>query len=203
MSNFGTSLANAGAPEKRREMDFYPTPPDVTEALMQFLKLPPCLIWEPACGDGAMVNVLRNHEHEVIATDLRNTGFGEGNVNFLKAENRTCDAVITNPPFSHSEEFIRKAVSVAPIVAMVLKSQYWHARKRIKLFSDLPPSYILPLTWRPDFLFDVRVDGKKGSPLMDCIWVIWEAGETDTRYQPLLRPSALKSPQQVLFEVAA
>jgi hypothetical protein len=44
---------------QRRELDFYPTPPEVTHSLMGFLGLSKdIIIYEPACGDGAMVDVL-------------------------------------------------------------------------------------------------------------------------------------------------
>ncbi len=39
-----------GKTGSRREHDFYPTPADVTVALMDFLNLEPCKIWEPAAG---------------------------------------------------------------------------------------------------------------------------------------------------------
>lgn len=51
---------------------------------------------------------------------------------------------------------------------------------------DVTPSYILPLTWRPDFLFKERGNG---SPLMDVMWCVW-CGEIceKTIYVPLTRP---------------
>lgn len=182
------TLANGGAKEKRRELDFYPTPPDVTKALLDFLQLKPSTIWEPACGDGAMANVLASAGHNVIATDLRVTGYGEGEVDYLTAAARPCDAIITNPPFAVSEEFIRKALQEAPLVAMVLKSQYWHAKKRVELFTQHPPAWVLPLTWRPDFLFDQRQAGERSAPTMECLWTVWIRGETATRYRPLAKP---------------
>lgn len=33
------SLANGGDQSKRRELDYYPTPPEATHALMQFLEM--------------------------------------------------------------------------------------------------------------------------------------------------------------------
>lgn len=183
------TLANGGAKEKRRELDFYPTPPEVTLALLDFLKLPASTVLEPACGDGAMAKVLAAAGHNVIATDLRDTGYGRGGVDYLAAPPAQCDAIITNPPFNVSEEFIRKAITEAPMVAMVLKSQYWHAKKRVELFEQHPPAWVLPLTWRPDFLFDQRKDGERSAPTMDCIWTVWVRGETATRYHPLIKPS--------------
>ena len=182
------ALANGGVKEFRRELDFYPTPPDVTHALMRFLNLPICeTIWEPACGIGSMSEVIKSYGYSVISTDLRDTGYGTGGKDFL-TENKICSAIITNPPFNKSEEFIRHALKQAPIVAMVLKSQYWHAKKRISLFKDHPPAYVLPLTWRPDFLFDQRENGAKGSPTMEVHWTVWIAGDTDTKYRLLSKP---------------
>lgn len=180
------NLANSSTTSKRRELDFYPTPPDVTHALMRFLDFRPITIWEPACGDGAMADVLKTYAHNVICTDLRDTGYGEGGIDFL-SERRDCDAIITNPPFNLSEDFIRHALTQAGTVAMVLKSQYWHAKKRSALFQEFPPAYVLPLTWRPDFLFDTRKPGDKVGPTMEVHWTVWMSGKKDTRYQILGR----------------
>jgi hypothetical protein len=114
------------------------------------------------------------------------TGYGEGGIDFL-TERRDCDAIITNPPFNLSEDFIRHALTQAGTVAMVLKSQYWHAKKRSALFQEFPPAYVLPLTWRPDFLFNTRQPGDKVGPTMEVHWTVWMAGRTDTRYQILGR----------------
>lgn len=177
----GLSLANGGKKEKRRELDFYPTPPEVTNALLNFLELESCTIWEPACGDGMMSRALEKAGHRVISSDINEECYGEGGVDFLTAKRRTCDAIITNPPFCLSEEFIRRALACAPIVAMVLKSQYWHAQKRRGLFEMHPPAYVLPLTWRPDFMGGER----GGAPTMEVHWTVWILGQDDTQYRLL------------------
>jgi hypothetical protein len=181
------NLTNASSTTKRRALDFYPTPPEVTRALMGFLKLEQStIIWEPACGDGAMSEVLKECGYSVMSSDLRaDSGYGEQGVDFL-ASHKTCGAIITNPPFDISEEFIRHAVRQAPVVAMVVKSQYFHAKKRQQLFSDCPPAYILAMTWRPDFLFREREKGgKSAAPTMECLWVVWIKGDTNTKYRLL------------------
>lgn len=40
------------------------------------------------------------------------------------------DAIVTNPPFSLAEEFIRRALSITPNVAMLLKQTYWNVGGR-------------------------------------------------------------------------
>lgn len=182
------TIANGGNQGNRRELDYYPTQPDVTKALLDFLKLDYSNIWEPACGEGHMSEVIKSYGHSVISTDLRHTGYGIGGVDFLTCNRLSCDAIITNPPFNISEQFIIKSLQTSPIVAMLLKSQYWHAKKRYKLFLEYPPAWVLPLTWRPDFLFDQRENGVKGAPTMECLWTVWFPNEVNTRYQPLLKP---------------
>lgn len=178
------TLANGGAVD-RSTTDFYPTPYEATEALLKFLSLPrETTIWEPAAGEGHMSLVMRRWGYSVSESDLFSYTFE----NFLDITELRGDWIITNPPFKYAEQFIRHALSFKPKgVAMLLKSQYWHAAKRLALFNEHPPTHVLPLTWRPDFLF-----GKKGSaPTMDVHWTVWHSDSSmTTRYQPLERPSA-------------
>lgn len=179
-------LTGGEGKQKRRDLDFYPTPPEVTMALLDFLNLPKGItIWEPACGDGAMSDVFKAYDFNVVSTDIAETGYGVNGIDFLD-DNAwyPCDAVITNPPFNLSQQFIEKALRAAPIVAMVLKSQYWHARKRYELFNRNPPAYVLPLTWRPDFMNGER----GGAPTMEVHWTVWIRGEEETKYKLLARP---------------
>lgn len=123
----------------------------------------------------------------MISTDIRETGYGTGGVDFLQTrkDEQEIHAIITNPPFAMSEQFIRHALSHdVPVVAMVLKSQYWHAAKRQALFEEFPPAYVLAMTWRPDFMGGER----GGAPTMECHWTVWMQGCRDTRYRLLQKP---------------
>lgn len=175
-------IAGGNTAYKRAASDYYPTPPEVTKALMDFLKIPEgSLVWEPACGEGHMVRVLESAGMRVIESDIKT---GE---NFLSTEKKDCDWIITNPPFSIADKFIERCVEHEKPFALLLKSQYWHAKKRLDLFRKSQPDYVLPLTWRPDFLFGERGGG---SPLMDVMWVVWEKKDTHsgTMYIPLEKP---------------
>ena len=67
--------ANAGRHSLAdRGHDVYETPPEATRALLAVEKLPHWL-WEPACGPGAIVTVLRAAGHAVIASDIVDYGF--------------------------------------------------------------------------------------------------------------------------------
>ena len=184
-------IAGGNSMTGRRQSDLYPTPPEVTVALMRFLNFPSGVsVWEPAAGDGDMSDVISQYAFPVYVTDIRN------GTDFLKSCIDDADWIITNPPFSLAEEFIRHAAELNKPFAMLLKAQYWHAAKRAKLFEELPPSYILPLTWRPDFFFKERDGKKSGSPLMDVMWCVcltpWMKN-VQTVYQPLPRPERNKN----------
>jgi hypothetical protein len=195
------SIASAivGAMQKweRKPADFYPTPPDVTYSLRpHILDLLPegSRVLEPACGDGAMAMALEECGYEVDGYDLReDSGYGVGNTDYLGSDFTSCayDAVITNPPFKIADKFIELSLNQAPVVAMLLKSQYWHAAKRRSLFEKHRPCRVLPLTWRPSFLEKER----GSSPLMDVMWVIWSAGSNSTDYYPIRRITAPPYPR--------
>ena len=189
----GSILANRSAVD-RNKTDYYRTPPEVTVALLNFLeeqgRLCPssdCVIWEPACGTGEMVEAMEGKGYTVKFSDLYPTGYRGDNapVDFLKSDPSVfCDWIITNPPFSQAEKFIRRALEIGKPCAFLLKSQFWHARSRLPLFREHPPAYVLPLTWRPDFLWGA----KSSSPTMECLWTVWLGKDVITEYHPLERP---------------
>jgi hypothetical protein len=183
----GEKIIGGGDPAKRKAHDFYPTPPEVTHALLELIQPilhPDSIIWEPACGDGDMQNAIAGRGFKVLGTDIQN-GF-----DFLTMEPPfDYDWIITNPPFSSSEAFIRRAHRTGKPFCMLLKSQYWHSAKRFNLFTECVPDIVAPLTWRPDFLF--KSEGKHGSPLMDVMWCVWLPSPRffgETQYIPLERP---------------
>lgn len=180
----GALLANRSAID-RNKTDYYRTPSEVTRALLDFLKhkrllLPGDTIWEPACGTGEMAEAIRSEGYNVIVSDLYQSDYVEGGDDFLRSV-RPCDWIITNPPFTQAEKFIRRALELRKPCAFLLKSQFWHAQSRLPLFREHTPAYVLPLTWRPDFLWGA----KSGSPTMECIWVVWGGTHTGALYIPL------------------
>lgn len=171
---------------ERKPADLYPTPVDGTESIIEVLKAmkrpdgtPIKTIWEPACGDGRLARVLEWHGFTVISTDLREyPGYGYGGLDFLTEtpggkwgwDMPEIDAIVSNPPFSLAEEFIRRALTFTPNVVMLLKQTFWNVGGRSKgLWVDHTPDMELKLTWRLAFLKTERGN----SPLMDCMWNVW------------------------------
>src|SRR5579872_4425522 len=77
--------------------DFFPTPAWATHALVENEKFSGD-IWECACGDGAMSEVLKLTGNRVESSDLFDRGYGETGHDFL-ASDRRAENIITNPPF--------------------------------------------------------------------------------------------------------
>ncbi len=173
---------------RRHARDFYKTPPEATRALIKFMNIRGDLaVWDPACGDGAMVDVFHDMGLIGIGTDI------DRRINFFDCHRLPADGVkwiITNPPFAAAWRFIIHALSLCPQVAILTKAQYWSAAKRLPLFNANPPAYVLPLTWRLNFLEgQSKQDGTPyTAPTMDCMWNVWLPGQTCTRYQPLPKP---------------
>lgn len=171
-----------GGNGKRRTNDFYPTPRECTIALLDFLEKHFLIqrgakIWEPACGCNNMVDVMEEKGYCVTGTDIIH-----GQDYFTTDLNDDqYDWIITNPPFSVAQEFITTSAQKGKPFAMLLKSQYWHSAKRKKVFADIQPAFVLPLTWRPDFT------GQGGS-LLDMMWCVWLGPARVTYYLPLDKP---------------
>lgn len=127
-----------------------------------------------------MTRVMQQAGYRVIGTDVHS---GQ---DYLSAETPDgVDFIITNPPFSLAREFIESSIKRKLPFAFLLKIHFWNAKSRYNLFYSQPPAYILPLTWRPDFLQKTR---GKGSPVMDVMWCVWIPDSTETRYALLKKP---------------
>jgi hypothetical protein len=191
MSGLGAMMAGGNPAEGREEDDFYPTPPEVTQALVNAWQLVirnhADVIWEPCAGDGAMVRVLEQIGCPIHASDINPRAPGIDAADFLVGEmqgrvGERC-AIITNPPFGLAEEMIAKAARMDGVVfaAFMLKATFWHAKTRQALFRQFMPFIVHPLTWRPDFKM-------KGRPTMEMQWCIWLPQHKRVAPWPLYRP---------------
>ena len=152
----------------RKENDLYETPNWVTLALFPHLPRMPKLIWEPAAGSGKLAAALPLSSR-VQQTD-KNTG-----CDFLTSPPPVgCDAIITNPPYGQAQAFIDRALElmepVGGFVAMLLRTDYDHAKTRHYLFGAHPAfSKKVVLTKRI-----VWFERKGAAPSFNHAWFIWD-----------------------------
>lgn len=189
----GRHMAGGGDKVDRRGNDFYPTPPDVTRAFLR-VELPAIdravaetgggPVWEPCGRGGAILRELWAAGLSAGGTDIV-ADFENGvlPLDLLKVTEALGQVVVTNPPFALAADMIGVLLErlKVPYLALLLKSQFWHADERRALFRRHTPARIWALTWRPDFLGG-------GAPTMDCIWVVWDASHAGpTRFDVLPR----------------
>lgn len=126
-----------GTSDGRPKDDFYPTPPEATEALLRVEKFEG-EIWENACGDGSISKILKAHGYRVKSTDLIDRGYGEAPHDFLTSPSHS-ENIITNPPFKLAEQFIQLSLQkTTKKVAMLCKLQFLEGAKRKLMFESTP-----------------------------------------------------------------
>lgn len=164
-------------------LDYFPTPPWATRALchyvmaaLGFIGIKFKTVWEPACGEGHMSEVLREYSEYVYASDVFDYGHGDRVHDFLRSglTNDTFDWIITNPPFGDlTEQFVLSAINQANVgVAMFVRLQWLETIGRYEnVFKDHPPTLIA--------FFAERVNLCKGKWDPDggtataYIWLVW------------------------------
>lgn len=154
---------------ERKERDLYETPEWVTELVIPHIPLRISKVWEPACGSGRMADVLFSGRFGGWHTDI-STGS-----DFFKAVCPDgCEAIITNPPYETAPDFCDRSIRMmeprSGIVAMLLRTDFDHAKTRASLFAGHRAfSKKVVLTKRIRWFED-----SKGSPSFNHAWFIWD-----------------------------
>jgi hypothetical protein len=170
------------------DLDFAPTPPWATRALME-RALPQIRdvdfdiagqsAWEPACGEGHMADVLAEYFRLVKPSDVHDYGYGD-RFDFLEGEHAkpgVFDWIITNPPFDDkAEAFALRALALAKVGVAIFAQLRWLETigRYERLFEKHPPTLLaffaerVPLCmgrWEPD-----------GTTATAYMWVAWVKG---------------------------
>lgn len=152
--------------------DFFPTPKWATFALIDNEKFKGD-IWESACGDGAMSNVLEKTGRTIISTDLYERGFGEAGHDFLTAT-RKVENIVTNPPYNCAEGFVSNGVKLASHkFALLLRLAFLEGGNRANtIFSRIPPARVWVFSER--ITFYMKGASKGGSGTTAYAWFVWD-----------------------------
>ncbi len=175
------SSTNRGS--KRKENDYYQTPKEAFDPIIPYLpKTQP--IWEPAAGDGRLIQWMRDSgrdawgvdlTHNFVAVDDKVTIRDERGKDFL-TENGMWRCIVTNPPFSLAQEFCDHAITHADEVFMLLRLNYLGAQKRKDWWKAHEPDAIFVLSNRPDFTGE-------GGDSCEYGWFYW-----GFRYKGIIHP---------------
>jgi hypothetical protein len=167
--------------EERQKEDYYATDPIAVELLLD-LETFNKDVWECACGEKHMSNVLEKRGFNVRSSDIIKRCDDIEEYDFLKKENIEWNGdIITNPPYKYAEEFIYKALQIIPTgnkVAMFLRLQFLEGKKRKQLFTNFPPSKVLISSSRIICAKNADFEKMKqgGGSAVAFAWFIWEKG---------------------------
>ena len=165
---------------RKSKTDDYETPAWATRALLKVESFPGP-IWEPACGDGAIMRVLQAAGLDAAGTDIRpDADGGLGGRDFLAPSEYAwhTNHIITNPPYSQNQAqaFATRALDVASCkVAMLLQFSFLSAECRREWHQSCP--------LRTVYVFSSRATlWERGKPrpvhngTRDYAWFVWEQG---------------------------
>lgn len=123
-------------PSRTGSPNDFQTPTFALDYLTQYL--PKGTIWECAAGKGNLVRGFQERGYEVVGTDLL-TGHS-----FLDYEPETYDIIVTNPPFSIKDEFLKRAYELEKPFAFLLPLTTFEGLKRQPLFRKYGVQVIFP-----------------------------------------------------------
>lgn len=196
MSLFEAPAPNSPGRERRvtsrKDADFWVTPAWATEALLE-REILPKLVWEPACGNGAMAQVLEAASYWVYATDLHDRGYGRGGVDFLLEQEMPqrslgrCEAIVTNPPFALADKFIAKAHTLdARKICIFGPIGLLAGQARGSIYHTHPWSRVWVFSRRVTLLAgSMLAEGMTEAPkdmrgTQNFAWFVWERGHRPT-----------------------
>lgn len=170
---------------EREEADFYPTPPEPTRAFLhaEIDRLRDFgTVWEPACGDGAMVREMESVGLRVVSSDLIDRGCGAEIRSFYDWSFPAAGAIVTNPPFAEcgwgngKARWLKHALDNLDVEYMALLMNWgWPGAGGLgPFYAQHPPARVYLMRWKIDFT-------GQGAPPMLNAWFVWDKqqqGET-------------------------
>lgn len=189
-------MSATGRGRERAPFDYYPTPPWCVHRLLDrcadglgIVDGSDVLALEPTCGDGAIIRAVDSWPllrpasalPEWTGVELRRGALDpttrvanhvEG-VDFRSWEPEQApfgglpfDIVIGNPPFALAEPIIRHAMTMAPVVVMLLRLGFLGSAERIPFWTEHSDPALRVIPDRPSF------DGE-GTDSSTYAWFVW------------------------------
>lgn len=171
------SAQQGRAPLADHRDDFYATPSEAVHALLKVEKFTGT-IWEPACGDGAIVTILRAAGHQVYATDLVDRGCpdSESRIDFLMegAPSFHIGAIVTNPPYALAKQFVAHALTLVPKIAMLLRLAFLESEGRGAILDSGTLARVYVFKNRIPMMHRYGWTGKRSSSSIAFAWYVWD-----------------------------
>jgi hypothetical protein len=147
--------------------DLYETDPDVTKVMMSFLQvngfnLSEMTVFEPSCGNGAIVKELESVGAKVIARDLYTMADHHDYLECTDVPDH--QIMITNPPFALKYEFAEKAFASTKPFVLLLPLTCISTKKWMSSFGQ--HKVFIQILSRCEFLHN-----GKSTNIGECMWL--------------------------------
>ena len=161
--------------------DVYETPGEAVLSLLEVERLPDS-IWEPCCGSGAIVKVLREAGHRVLATDLVDFGCADSTsrIDFL-LEQRAPDGIediVTNCPFKLADQFVAHALELVPRVTMLLRLAFFESERRSAILDGGNLARVHVFKNRVPMMHRRGWTGPRATSSIPFAWFCWDRNHT-------------------------
>lgn len=177
--DFRTLGATAHAIEDREINDFYATDPKALEIFLEESGIDLRNVWECACGEGHLAEVLKDRGLLERASDLIDRGYGEVESNFYYYSDIWDGDILTNPPYKDAMKFCQHAldcVDDGSKVVMLMRIQFLEGQRRKPFLLTNPPKYVYVSSSRLRLAKNADFE-KYDSPSANCYaWYVWEKG---------------------------
>lgn len=197
--------------DPRAGLDFFPTPPWATRALLRHVlhidaeRGRHLSCWEPCCGEGHMAEPLREVFGKVYASDVYPHGYGAvgsfvdgGGLDI--GDIARCpfrpDWIITNPPFALAIEIARRALREARHgVALLVRTAWLESEQRYAFFSEAEPFRFAPFAERvamTRYAWDPEASTATAYAWFVWSCPTWSAASGSPRFETKLIPPGCK-----------
>jgi hypothetical protein len=182
MAGLVSGMGNAAHPVSERGNDLYETPDVAVNALLKVENLPD-VIWEPACGPGLIVRMIRATGRQVYATDLvdyKSKDQDAAGWDFLMETQLPIgvQAIVTNPPFKNAGEFVAKALDLCPRVIMLLRLAFLESERRSAILDSGWLARVLVFRNRLPQMHRAGWTGNYSNSGMAFAWFVWDKSHT-------------------------
>lgn len=166
--------------------DFYATDPVALEKLIQaapHIFAGNKVVWECACGNGNLAQVLGSYGFPIFASDLKNRGYGFSNTDFLEQINFIdADVILTNPPYVLATEFAVHALEILPpggVYVALMNLSYLAGQKRYaQLYSTGQLREVYVFSKRVECWRNNDREQHGGKLMADYAWYVFQKGYT-------------------------
>lgn len=175
MSDFvrAQSIVGTNNDGGRPPLDFYPTPPIATEALLRAETFDGAL-WECACGDGSMSKVLISNGYGVFSSDIEPRNYG-AKFDFFECDELIAPNIVTNPPFILSKQFAIHALELGCLkLALLNKLTFLEGTERGEWLKTTPLKNVWVFSRRLKMTRNGEAERIKGGGMIAFAWFVWE-----------------------------